>query len=127
MDYTPKKSASFARKCPFRTFLQAALSPPCFRLFLILLRVFSFFAILPCVFVAACDGRPRRKMVASSTLQRYPETFDLAASAVNAALRGATVEGVDLFAEVTWARVHTECRGCFHEEYVLRTGADRNA
>lgn len=39
-------------------------------------------------------------MVASNTLQRYPETFDLAASAVNGALRGATVESVDLFAEV---------------------------
>lgn len=39
-------------------------------------------------------------MVASNTLQRYPETFDLAASAVNAAIRGATVEGVNLFAEV---------------------------
>ncbi|CAN0368028.1 unnamed protein product, partial [Hapterophycus canaliculatus] len=38
-------------------------------------------------------------MVASNTLQRYPETFDLAASAVNGALRGATVEGLDLFAE----------------------------
>lgn len=38
-------------------------------------------------------------MVASNTLQRYPETFDLAANAVNAALRGATKEGVDLFAK----------------------------
>ena len=42
-------------------------------------------------------------MVASNTLQRYPETFDLAASAVNAALRGATVDGVDLFAEVRFS------------------------
>lgn len=40
-------------------------------------------------------------MVASNTLQRYPETFDLAASAVNGALRGATVEGVDLFAKAS--------------------------
>lgn len=42
-------------------------------------------------------------MVASNTLQRYPETFDLAASAVNGALRGATVEGVDLFAQASFA------------------------
>ena len=48
--------------------------------------------------------RVRRKMVASNTLQRYPETFDLAANAVNAALRGATVEGIDLFAKASWDR-----------------------
>lgn len=40
-------------------------------------------------------------MVASNTLQRYPETFDLAASAVNNAIKAATMGGVDLFAEVS--------------------------
>ncbi|CAN0436664.1 unnamed protein product, partial [Ectocarpus fasciculatus] len=52
-----------------------------------------FFTFLLCKLLSG------RKMVASNTLQRYPETFDLAASAVNEALRGATVEGLDLFAE----------------------------
>ncbi|CAN0499043.1 unnamed protein product, partial [Ectocarpus sp. 12 AP-2014] len=52
-----------------------------------------FFTFLLCKLLSG------RKMVASNTLQRYPETFDLAASAVNGALRGATVEGLDLFAE----------------------------
>ncbi|CAM9911043.1 unnamed protein product, partial [Ectocarpus sp. 4 AP-2014] len=52
-----------------------------------------FFTFLLCKLLSG------RKMVASNTLQRYPETFDLAARAVNGALRGATVEGLDLFAE----------------------------
>lgn len=50
-------------------------------------------------------------MVASNTLQRYPETFDLAASAVNGALRGATVEGVDMFAEARFRDGHDGGRG----------------
>lgn len=83
---------NLAHCCPFRT-LASSISAP-----------FLTFFWCVCWRSAVClplplSGRPRRKMVASSTLQRYPETFDLAASAVNGAVRGATVENVDLFAE----------------------------
>lgn len=63
----------------------------------------SLFSFLRLLVLRPPPPSQRRKMVASNTLQRYPETFDLAASAVNGALRGATVEGVDLFAKVLCA------------------------